>query len=687
VKKIDLHIHTVSTISDRPFSFSLDAFKRYVEGAKLNAVAITNHDVFDLRQFQEIKQALTCTVFPGIEINVDKGHVLVIARDTELDDFDCRCAEVSRRITKVGDRLSVSELVSIFGELKNYLVIPHYDKGPPITGETLEKLKPFVSAGEVDSAKKFVRNIKDHLKLTPVLFSDSRMSTDLSTLPTRHTFVDCGEISLEALKSCLQDKAKVALSERDGNKLWQIFDDGQQLSTGLNVLLGARSTGKSHTLGRISKMVKNTKYIPQFSLVQQDTANSEREFATSVEQKRSALGDEYLSGLKRILDVVTKVDLAANDRSVEGYLASLLRFAEETDRRDAYSNTALFDEVDFTIGNTEMLHSLIGSIRQLIENIEYRPIIEKHVDILALKQLALELIETSRAKSLDAKKKKVVNELVKDVKKGLKLRTAAVQVQDIDLYSIAMDQKRVARFIEIINGLHREAIIFEESLQGFRIEVQRGMFEGAGEIKLASGTKLSFREAFAVYTEPYVYLRELMQIESLATADYYKLFVKISYRILNKDGHEVSGGERSEFRLLQEIADAHNYDLLLIDEPESSFDNIFLKREVNQILKSISETMPVIVVTHNSTVGASVDADYLLYTAKDLADGKPRYRIFSGYPTDKKLVSVDGAEVSSHETVLNSLEAGMVTYEGRRKSYETIKETLIKSTPIKAQTL
>ncbi|REM39386.1 phosphotransferase, partial [Mycobacterium tuberculosis] len=107
------------------------------------------------------------------------------------------------------------------------------------------------------------------------------------------------------------------------------------------------------------------------------------------------------------------------------------------------------------------------------------------------------------------------------------------------------------------------------------------------------------------YGSAYDYLRELKQNESLPSADLYKLFTKISYRILNKDGYEVSGGERSEFRLLQEIADAQNYDLLLIDEPESSFDNLFLKGEVNQMLKSISETMPVIVVTHNNTVGAS----------------------------------------------------------------------------------
>jgi len=674
MRKIDLHIHTVSTISDRAFTFSLDVFKRYVSEARLDAVAITNHDVFDAVQFRNIQQALAVPVFPGIEINVEKGHVLVIARPSDVDDFASKTSVVSQRITRIGDSISVEELTQIFGSLHNYLVIPHYDKGPPIAGETLEKLKPFVCAGEVDSAKKFLRTIKDPTKLTPVLFSDSRMLEGMVHLPTRQTFVDCGEPTLEALKGCLQDKAKVALSERDGNNLWQVFDSGQMLSTGLNVLIGARSTGKTHMLDEISSAIKGCKYIRQFSLVQQDEAAYEREFKSRIERRRSALVDQYLVGLKRVIDDITKVDLNANERETATYLETLLKSADEADRRDAFSKASLFDEVEFPVGNAKTLQALIESVRQVIENVEYRPIIERHVDLAALKRMARELIELLWTSLLDAEKKRVVNALVKEIKQSLKIRTAAVQVQDADLYAVAMDKRRVKRFSEIIGFLKREEIIFQETLQGFRVVARRLPFAGAGEVKTASGTKFAFGEAFRKYDNPYNYLRELMQIEGLPSGDYYRLFVKVDYRILNKDGYEVSGGERSEFRLLQEIADAQNYDVLLIDEPESSFDNLFLKSEVNQILKSLSETMPVVVVTHNNTVGASIGADYLLYTTKDLTSGKPVYRVFSGYPTDKTLTCVDGSVIKSHETLMNSLEAGADTYEKRRKAYEAVKD-------------
>jgi len=674
LKKIDLHIHTVKTISDRSFEFSIDTFKRYVSDANLDAVAVTNHDIFDAEQFQLIKDALPIVVFPGIEINVDAAHVLVIARPADLDDFKAKTAEVSSRITKLGDSITVDELVAIFGDLANYLVIPHYDKRPAITGETLDKLKPYISAGEVDSAKKFVRNAKDPAKPTPVLFSDSRMAADFTSLPTRQTFIDCGDVTLEALKACLKDRAKVALSERHGNKLWQVFDDGQQLSTGLNVLIGARSTGKSYTLDRISNEVRNIKYIKQFQLVQHDSDNDEREFTTSVERRRSIVMDQYLAGLKRVLETVIKVDLEANERRVSEYITTLLRSAEETDKRDAFSNAALFDEVEFPVKNPESLENLIRSIQHLIENVEHRPMIEKHVERAALKGLARELIELFRAQSADETRKKLVNELVRDIKQGLSFHTSAPQVLDVDLYNVSLDRRKAARFSEIVELIRKTKVVSEETLQGFKIEVRCESFSGAGEIKMAHRTRAAFGDAFKKYKSPYAYLGEIKINEDVAPADYYKLFAKVSCRILNKDGYAVSGGERSEFRLLHEISDARNYDLLLIDEPESSFDNLFLKSEVNQILKSISETMPVVVVTHNSTVGASIGADYLLFTTKTIENGEARYRIFSGHPTDKIMKSMDGQSIASYETLLDSLEAGVQTYEKRMEAYEAIKD-------------
>jgi len=242
-----------------------------------------------------------------------------------------------------------------------------------------------------------------------------------------------------------------------------------------------------------------------------------------------------------------------------------------------------------------------------------------------LKALACELIELLWAKAYERKKRVLVNDVVRDVKSKLQLRTSATQVKDVNLYKVMIEHKKVFKFNQIAKLLQTGKVIFEENIQGFKVICKQRAFEGAGEILKVSGQKVGFSDAYREYASPYKYLAALKQNEALTPSEFYKYFACIEYEILNKDGFKVSGGERSEFRLLHEIKDAQNFDYLLIDEPESSFDNLFLKGEANQMLKEISKTMPVVVVTHNSTVGASINADYIVYTSKEIEGGRISY--------------------------------------------------------------
>jgi Fe-S cluster assembly ATPase SufC len=674
MKKIDLHIHTAPTVSDSDFTFDLDTLVKYVSETALSAIAVTNHNHCDRVQFAEIAGALDIPVFPGVEVTLDCGHLLIIGDTANLDRFEEHADALSTHFTQPGDSISVAELIKLLPGVDQCLLIPHHDKSPAVKREALGPLAVYVSCGEVDSAKKFIRAIKDEAKLVPVLFSDLRPSAGLTAFPTRQTFVDCGELTLTALKACLRDKGKVALSEADGNTLFQTLDDGLMLSTGLNVLLGARSTGKTYTLDRIHASQGNVKYIRQFSLVQQDDATCEREFSEDLQRTRSRFVEGYLSDFKVVLNDMMRVDLGADDRAVKGYVDSLLNAGEEADRRDAFSNTALFGETEFPTSEDNVLRDLIASVRQVIENVEYREIIARHIDVESLKALARELIELLWEKTLAGRKRKLVNGLVQDIQTRLKRRTAAVQVQDVDLYRVALNQRKAARFSEIVKCLQAEATISEEAIQGFRIVATKGVFSGAKELQAAIRTRTPVLDAFKQYGRPYDYLRALVGKEELSQAELHRLFAKITYRILNADGFEVSGGERSEFRLRQAITDAQNYDMLLLDEPESSFDNMFLRSDVNRIIKEVSETMPVVVVTHNSTVGASVRPDYLLYASKEVEGGRVVYRLYSGHPTDRHLHSLDGKSISNHLITLNALEAGQDAYNARRSGYEALED-------------
>lgn len=79
MKAIDFHIHTLAEKGkDQPFSFSQEWLNSYIIRAELDAIAISNHNFFDSNQFHSISEATSIPVFPGMELSLMAGHVLVV---------------------------------------------------------------------------------------------------------------------------------------------------------------------------------------------------------------------------------------------------------------------------------------------------------------------------------------------------------------------------------------------------------------------------------------------------------------------------------------------------------------------------------------------------------------------------------------------------------------------------------
>ena len=85
MKAIDLHIHTIKTILDADFTFEIKKLKEYVDSEKISCIAITNHNIFDKSNYELISNVLNISVLPGIEVSLEKGHMLVIGN---IDDID-----------------------------------------------------------------------------------------------------------------------------------------------------------------------------------------------------------------------------------------------------------------------------------------------------------------------------------------------------------------------------------------------------------------------------------------------------------------------------------------------------------------------------------------------------------------------------------------------------------------------
>ncbi|MCD9471331.1 hypothetical protein [Photobacterium phosphoreum] len=674
MKKIDLHIHTVCTPSDAPFEFSLETLKKYIEIAELDCIAITNHNVFNLDQFKIISGELNITVLPGIEIDLGGGHLLLISNPIDLDDFTARCQKLTNLITYPHPRVRLNDFKGIFTDLDQYILIPHYDKSPTVHKSVLDDLKGYISAGEVQSAKKFIQTDKKEDSLVPVLFSDSRMKTNLSSFPSRQTFLNISNCDFRSIRLGLTKKEYVSLTKEEGNDFIEIMDSGIKLSTGLNIILGKRSSGKSHTLNLIHKSSgeDDVKYIKQFELLESDEEKDKKDFDEHVSNNKSDVTEKYLSLFKNAVDDIQRIDIRNDESQIERYLNSLMENANNQMRTDSYSKAALFSDTLFKLKDIQGLKDLIRSTEMLLDNLEYGEIIARNISRKDLITLYRELVSKLKEEETERNIKKFTNEIVSNIKSQLSIKTSLNPIEEINLNKIALNRVKIYKFNELVNLIKKYKRIDKKELYGYHVVAEREQFNSASELLKVIRRKVRLVPSFEKYDNPIAYIARLKDA-GVEDTDIYKLFAKITYRILNRYGDDVSGGERSEYRLLKKLHDAKSHDILLIDEPESSFDNTFLFESVNSIIKDLSKHMPVVLVTHNSTVGGSIVPDQILYTTKTFVDNKLIYDVYFGLPTDKYLYTRCGKKIENYTVQINSLEAGKAPYEKRNSDYENIK--------------
>ncbi len=473
--------------------------------------------------------------------------------------------------------------------------------------------------------------------------------------------------------SFLMDKTKVSLTEEKGVKLFPIFSNGQMLSTGLNIMFGKRSTGKTYTLDAIAKKFGDrAKYIRQFELLNTGKNDSDQ-FESDQKVRQERYAEDFF---KEFSDVVTDMletsSEAEDEIKLQKYLEAVMASATQNDVNDVFSKSALFNESEFNEQNYDELKKLISATETLLETQQYKEVISKHISPKSLKALLKELIEIYRNHKLNGKYQKEVNNMQKLVKESLQLKSAAPRIPNVDLYQYFLNRKKREVFAQIAIAIKKNRTISNEKAGQFTISVSARPFANATDLKTVMLRQISLASAFDKYNNPVQYL-DALKNAGVESDRIYKLFAAIDYKILNSSGLPVSGGERSEFNFLQKIKDAILSDILLIDEPESSFDNIFLKNEVNKFVKEMAENMPVVITTHNNTIGGSIKPDYILYTEKKIVGGTPEFFTYSGYPGSKELRDVNGNGIKNYEITLDRLEAGEEAYTERKGIYETLK--------------
>ena len=146
--KIDLHTHTKKCKSgDAPTrEIAAADFCQTITATEVGVIAITNHNVFDLSQFNEILGGLSdgVQVWPGIEIDVVesgvRGHVLVIVSPSRAVEFSQVVEKITEGSTPDDFTTTIEDVLNNFEAFKPIYVAHYKQKTPNISDEALEIL-------------------------------------------------------------------------------------------------------------------------------------------------------------------------------------------------------------------------------------------------------------------------------------------------------------------------------------------------------------------------------------------------------------------------------------------------------------------------------------------------------------------------------------------------------------------
>ena len=696
--KIDLHIHTIKNelLDDQTFEPDVAKIKKYVEVCSLEAIAITNHNIFDKEQFLQIQKMLAgmCLVLPGVEVSLSTGHILVIGSPSE-ETYEA-LKRIVEQIEAGHPDKNYGMSFEKFNDLvtgKGFLLIPHYRKSKQLTLEQIKQIKEQIYVGEVGSSKQFCDLKKNKDELVPVRFSDIRISKALTETEMMnwdgYTYLECGSnADFHAISKALKDRKHVAVAKEDTPDLFDlnIGDLKTTASTGINVLLGKRSSGKSHTLNAIAGIEKPEEevkkkgvlYIKQFEI---SKGSSNGEFSKSLVKTSNEFGAQYCKELLEIMDFVDDLKITYTEQACDEYLSSLKKYAENA-KQDTFSQSPLFNYEPFETSNArKTIKSLLESAGKILKAEEpYSEILEKHIKRSSLHDYINELLELDKRKAVYEKAIKFTNVVMKSISDALGKKTTTDQIKTmnfIDLFRIRKARKEFDSLIRNWKECDVDSKIvepaFKQVISTERARNQATLKSGSCLGAVSQNIKVD-RLINDPPTDGYLWASTTTDLRSATGENRWKIFVEFKTRILNQYEKEISGGQTAEYQLFRKLSDYKGYDTILIDEMESSFDNPFLNENIVKYIHQISECATVFISTHNNNLGVSLQPNRYIYHAVDLVDGQTVFNIYSGSAQDKDLKAANGETIPLRDVLLNTMEAGDQAYITRRKIYEDTKD-------------
>lgn len=710
--KIDIHVHTKKIKSGDASTRSIarDTFVEIIKETDVKILAITNHNHFDIKQFEDFTEGIgtSCQIWPGVELDIlengKRGHLIVICNPNDYKQFDKNLSEIFNGTNPDTFSISIKETVGKFGVL-DCIYIVHYHAKKPNLGD--EEIKVLVDS--VSNPRRILKEATNSISAgiyishghNSIYGSDIQDWADYITqsklLPELRLPVESFEqfcLLLEkdeaTINTLLNKKTKENIEIVPFKNVAEIIRI--DIYNDINILFGSKGTGKTDILEALSKHFNGKGYKTN---VYKSNDTHLDDFCDIKASKLDCNVSEF--GIKEC-----QAEIRLLRTAVEVEITSLINYhshfsVEETNKisrkllvknipkEDDGQSLRRFDDVklildtfqefDLYLQESKDLHqyvnqTLLDELSNLLKQILTQLISETEDRFFASKSIVFlnHIVSTfiaEIAKKTGQPQKPIKTGFAEYARNRIKIELAAKEI-------IVNANKKINSIAEYIGSLGEKGDLYCQT----NIAIQNGSLTDSN-FSVVKNVKKSTQKDFIkavssvskhiFSTDLFEKIAALNAIESIdAITNLSDLLQK--YRHFNLDGeiYKPSNGESSMILLHKELKE--DKDIYLIDEPEKSLGNDYINDVIVPLLKEKALLgKKVIIATHDANIAVRTLPYNSIYRIREKGMG---YTLTGNpFSNSLKCIFASRPELNWKETSMKTLEGGRDAFGERGKIY------------------
>lgn len=700
--KIDLHIHTKKISKGDPETrniISIENFKDNLINSGVKIAAITNHGIFDEEQFNDLKDE-NYILLPGVELNVKIGdkkvHANVISPLEEINELKTLLNEINN---SSGNPIKYSDFISKFNKKKwiiyldgknssntswtdeqkrettekmnNSLVLIDTNKSTSLMYLNANDFNALIGSDNIDW-----ENYKDNSK--------KLLDTNLN-IESYNVFWNILKTQDFDLKEIFKYNSKKKIDEIithciPNEKEYKIKD--LTLYQGINIIFGAKRTGKSKILEEINK--KNQSDSSYYSSSNKDLTIEKMK--NELLEKNKEHFQETRNQLNYKVNSISEYSESKFINFNEFYfaLSNLGKISFHSKIKRQHLDPETISKNKEKNNNIQKFLENIKKSNQFLNEIKISSFEEwKEINIVVLREIwtiKKELYKNYWKDNFNEKILKNIKDLLA-LNRGIKTKPNSIGLQK------RFEEKVI--FLNKLNDLRNFILISKngntKKLKEYKIPGRKeicaslkieliNFFDENNYSWYKQITKLSeLRKKLISVIKDKKFAVDFIEIKNNFTnyindkkSELSNLMVEIAD---NEGNNEFSNGEKSHL-VLEECLSQDDKKYFILDEPA-----VFLSREsitdflIPELSKLKKKNKTIIIATHNSSLG--INTVPINYIYRKYSNGEDECKTYVGSIWKNEFININNEKdkLLFKEEIINSFEGSMRHFNFRKEIY------------------